>query len=101
METMASNALRSAPLPAKLSFTVLTANVHKGFSFLNRRFILSELREAVRHVGADVVFLQEVHGSHSLHAARFADWPAASQYEFLADSIWPNIVYGRNSVYPE
>jgi len=94
---MASNVARDT----KLSFKVLTANVHKGFGFLNRRFILNELREAVRQVGADVVFLQEVLGSHAIHAARLVNWPATAQYEFLADSIWPNVVYGRNAVYPE
>ena len=40
----------------------MTVNVHKGFSFLNRRFVLRELRDAIREVGADLVFLQEVHG---------------------------------------
>ena len=85
----------------RLSFKVLTANVHKGFSFFNRKFILNELREAVRAVGAEVVFLQEVLGRHALHAKRIANWPAMSQYEFLADSIWPNVAYGRNVVYPE
>lgn len=84
----------------RLSFKVLTANVHKGFSVFNRRFILNELRDAVRHVGAEVVFLQEVLGSHSRHATRFANWPLVPQYEFLADSIWANFAYGRNSVYP-
>lgn len=86
---------------ASLSFQVLTANVHKGFSFLNRRFILSELRDAVRAVGAELVFLQEVLGRHALHQKRIVDWPTLPQYEFLADSIWPNVAYGRNAVYPE
>lgn len=82
------------------SLKVLTVNTHKGFSFFNRKFILSELREAVRHVGADVVFLQEVIGEHALHAKRLMNWPDSPQYEFLADSIWSNFAYGRNSVYP-
>ena len=38
--------------------TVMTVNIHKGFTTFNRRFILPELREAVRKVGADVVFLK-------------------------------------------
>ncbi|MFC3607327.1 endonuclease/exonuclease/phosphatase family protein [Stutzerimonas tarimensis] len=80
---------------------VLTVNTHKGFTALNRRFILPELREAVRSVGADVVFLQEVLGTHEKHALRFADWPNVSQYEFLADSIWTDFAYGRNAVYPD
>ncbi len=80
--------------------TVLTLNVHKGFTLFNRRFILPELREAVRATGADLVFLQEVHGSHHGHAERHPTWPTTPQYEFLADSMWPQFAYGRNAVYP-
>jgi endonuclease/exonuclease/phosphatase family metal-dependent hydrolase len=79
---------------------VLTVNVHQGFAFLNRRFILPKLREAVREVSADLVFLQEVHGAQDKHAQRFSDWPKAPQYEFLADTIWSDFAYGRNAVYP-
>lgn len=57
---------------------VLTVNTHKGFNPFNRRFILPELREAVRSVGADLVFLQEVLGSHSLHAARLPSHAGAA-----------------------
>ena len=84
-----------------MSFTILTVNTHKGFGFLNRRFILHELREAVRSVSADIVFLQEVMGEHELHSARVADWPEAPHYEFLADTLWNQFAYGRNAVYPE
>ncbi len=80
---------------------VLTVNTHKGFTALNRRFILPELREAVRAVGADVVFLQEVQGTHERHARRHARWPEAPHYEFLADRMWPQFAYGRNAVYPQ
>jgi endonuclease/exonuclease/phosphatase family metal-dependent hydrolase len=76
-------------------------NAHKGFTPLNRRFVLHELREAVRCVSADIVFLQEVLGSHASHSLRFANWPEAPQYEFLADAIWPQFAYGRNAVSPK
>mgnify|MGYP002260303143 CR=1 FL=1 len=89
------------PSVAITRFTVLTVNIHKGFTALNRRFILPELREAVRSVGADMVFLQEIHGTHERHPQRFSDWPNMPQYEFLADSIWPQFAYGRNAVYPD
>ncbi|MNF66205.1 hypothetical protein D3C84_479910 [compost metagenome] len=82
-------------------FTVLTVNTHKGFAALNRRFILPELRDAVHSVSADVVFLQEVHGTHEPHSRRYSRWPSMPQYEFLADSLWPQFAYGRNAVYPE
>lgn len=85
---------------AALSLKLLTVNTHKGFSFLNRKFILHELREAVRAVSADVVFLQEVLGTHETHATRIADWPLAPHYEFLAETMWPQFAYGRNAVHP-
>jgi endonuclease/exonuclease/phosphatase family metal-dependent hydrolase len=89
-----------SPTSLGLSFKVLTVNTHKGFSFFNRRFILHELREAVRNVGADIVFLQEVQGAHEKHSTRHANYPEAPHYEFLADSIWGDFAYGRNAVYP-
>ncbi len=81
------------------SIKVLTVNIHKGFTFFNRKFILPELREAVRSVGADVVFLQEVTGSHAKHPDKFDNYPDSPHYEFLADTIWPQFAYGRNAVY--
>ncbi|MCB1979630.1 MAG: endonuclease/exonuclease/phosphatase family protein [Burkholderiaceae bacterium] len=82
-----------------LAFKALTVNVHKGFSTFNRRFVLHELRDAVRAVGTDLVFLQEVHGTHRTHAQRIANFPQVPQYEFLADEIWHQHAYGRNAVY--
>jgi endonuclease/exonuclease/phosphatase family metal-dependent hydrolase len=78
---------------------VTTYNIHKGFSHFNRRMMVHELRDRLRGMGADIVFLQEVQGAHDRHAARFDDWPAAPQYEFLADSVWKEFAYGQNAVY--
>lgn len=80
---------------------ILTLNMHKGFTVFNRQFILPELREAVRTLSTELVFLQEVHGSHKQHAVRHSAWPEAPQYEFLADTMWPDFSYGRNAVYPD
>ncbi len=80
---------------------LLTLNTHKGFTLFNRRFVLHELREAVRSIPADIVFLQEVIGSHRRHALRHANWPAQPQYQFLADSIWDSAAYGGNAVYAD
>lgn len=87
--------------PPTTTFKVLTLNTHKGFTVFNRRFMLHDLREAVRAAAADVVFLQEVLGSHQLYSTRHKNWPTAPQYEFLADTIWGHYSYGRNAVYPE
>lgn len=80
---------------------ILSLNLHKGFSSFNRRFVLHELREAIRTANADLVFLQEVIGEHAGHARRHANWPPAPQYEFLADTIWTSHAYGRNAVYQD
>jgi endonuclease/exonuclease/phosphatase family metal-dependent hydrolase len=78
---------------------VATYNIHKGFSPFNRRMMVRDLRNQLHTLSADVVFLQEVHGRHDRHAARVEHWPAAPQYEFLADSVWSDFAYGRNAVY--
>ncbi len=83
------------------SLRIVTYNIHKGFSQFNRRMVLHDLREHLRGTQADLVFLQEVVGAHELHPGRYADYPAQSQYEFLADSIWQDYAYGKNAVYPE
>lgn len=77
---------------------ILTYNMHKGFCFYSRQYVLKELREAIRRVDADVVFLQEVMGVHPVNVdPRDMD----SQFEYLADEIWPHFAYGRNAIYSE
>ncbi|MDB6146142.1 MAG: endonuclease/exonuclease/phosphatase [Pseudomonas sp.] len=98
---LASDATDPTETPEVHRLRVLTVNTHKGFAAFNRRFILPELREAVRSTQADLVFLQEVQGGHDRHALRYPDWPQTSHYEFLADSMWSDFAYGRNAVYPD
>lgn len=76
-------------------------NIHKGYSPLNARFILHELREAIRQASPDIVFLQEVQGEHTGRAEKHEDWPDQSQFEFLADEVWTDYAYGQNSIYPK
>jgi endonuclease/exonuclease/phosphatase family metal-dependent hydrolase len=78
---------------------VATYNIHKGFSVFNRRMVIHELRDRLRGLGADIIFLQEVVGRHEQHANRFHEWPDEPQYEFLADAVWGEFAYGRNAVY--
>lgn len=78
---------------------IATWNIHKGLSVFNGRCIVHDLRECLRTLDADIVFLQEVQGEHSGHAARHADWPTLSQHEFLAETVWTHSAYGRNVVH--
>ncbi len=78
---------------------IATYNIHKGFSHFNRRVVLHGLRERLRELDADIVFLQEVQGEHARHPERFHNYPDGAQHEFLAEEIWPHRVYGKNAVY--
>ena len=81
------------PVAAGSPLTVMTVNTHKGFTFLNRKFILPELRDAVRKVGADVVFMQEVLGVHVAQgkngklSKKFSGWTDAAMTKPGAASI--------------
>ena len=84
-----------------MRFTVATYNIHKGFTQLNRRMVIHELRERLHGLSADILLLQEVVGVHRGHAARHVDWPVKPQHEFIADSVWHEVAYGKNAVSPQ
>jgi endonuclease/exonuclease/phosphatase family metal-dependent hydrolase len=77
---------------------VVTLNIHKGLSQFNRRMVLHDLREGLRGLEPDVVFLQEVQGLNQRFALRFAVCPPGAQHEFLAGDHWQH-VYGCNAIY--
>ena len=81
------------------SLRICTYNIHKGFSQFNRRLSIHDLRDRLRVLGADVVFLQEVQGMHLRHAQSHADWPVQPQHEFLARDVWQQTAYGGNAIY--
>ncbi|TAG06200.1 MAG: EEP domain-containing protein [Betaproteobacteria bacterium] len=81
------------------TLTVATYNIHKGFSHFNGRMIVHDLRERLRTMSSDIVFLQEVVGNNDRHAAKHVHWPEGPQHEFLADAHWPVSAYGKNAVY--
>ena len=78
---------------------IATYNIHKGFSHFNRRVVLHELRDRLRELEADILFLQEVQGAHASHADVYHNYPEGAQHDFIAEQIWPHTAYGRNSVY--
>ena len=78
---------------------VLTYNIHKGFDRRNREFVLHEIRQHLQLADVDIVFLQEIQGRHYHHESRVMGWPEVSQFEFLADTIWPHYAYGKNAIY--
>ena len=81
------------------SLHITTYNIHKGFSQFNRRMMVHELRQRLRGLNPDIVFLQEVQGLHLGHAENHDDWPDSPQHEFLAEDVWEASAYGRNMLY--
>ncbi len=81
------------------TLSIATYNIHKGFSHFNRRLVVHELRDRLRKLDADVVFLQEAQGEHTTHAKRYHNYPGGAQHEFIAEEFWPHCAYGKNSVY--
>jgi len=77
---------------------VVTLNIHKGLSQFNRRLVIHELRDGLRALKPDVVFLQEVQGLNQRFSMRFAGCPPDPQHAFLAGQDWQH-VYGCNAVY--
>ncbi|MFV0476905.1 MAG: endonuclease/exonuclease/phosphatase family protein [Parahaliea sp.] len=80
---------------------ILTYNIHKGYAAGKRRFMLQEMRERIAESGADIVFLQEIHGhaEKSERKRRQTDYPDQPHFEYLADQAWPHYAYGRNAIY--
>jgi len=78
---------------------VLTYNVHKGFTTANLRFVLHRIREELLKTEADIIFLQEIQGKHAKREQSIPGWPVVSQFEFLADKLWPHYAYGKNAIY--
>lgn len=85
----------------KKKIRIVTYNIHKGFSASNLGFILKKIKASIREVHADIVLLQEVLGHHEVHRKTLEEWPTTSQFEYLADQVWPHYAYGKNAVYEE
>ena len=82
-----------------ITLKIATYNIHKGLSYFKRRVVLHELRERLRELNADIVFLQEVQGEHTQHGDRYHNYPEGAQHDFIAEDTWLHSVYGKNSVY--
>lgn len=80
---------------------VLTYNIHKGYCTGRRRFVLDSMRQRIAETGADIVFLQEIHGTAlpSEDKRRKFSYPDQPHFEYLADKAWPHFAYGRNAIY--
>ncbi len=73
----------------------MTYNIHKGFNWNQRKYLLSNMKELVNFSKAQIVCLQEVVGlNHAYKEKGYID----SQLEYFADMTWPHFSYAKNSV---
>lgn len=79
-----------------MKLKILSYNIHKGYDWRNRNYFLRDMKELIRAEQADIVFLQEVVGQNELYRKKGL---VDSQFEFLADSVWPHFSYARNALY--
>lgn len=77
---------------------ICSYNIHKGFSHLNRRMAIHEVRECLDTLAPDICLLQEVQGQHLRNEQRLPDWPSIPQHQFLAGGRLFS-AYGANAVY--
>lgn len=79
-----------------MKIKILSYNIHKGYDWKNKNYFLKEVKEFISHSQADVVCLQEVVGKNQ----KYKDQGLIdSQFEYLADELWPHFSYAHNAVY--
>ena len=81
-----------------MKLRIATYNIHKGVSAFGRKTLIHGIKDAIKLLDADLIFLQEVQGQHDHHAKRHAHWPEQGQHEFLAGDSHA-CAYGVNAVY--
>lgn len=75
---------------------ILSYNIHKGFDWKNSQYGLLKMKELINSSGAEIVFLQEVVGKNEFFKEKGM---IDSQFEFLADELWPHYSYAQNAMY--
>lgn len=81
------------------NINVITYNIHKGMSPLNRHVRVGDMAEALAGLGPDMLFLQEVQGRNLERALRHQRWPLQPQHHYLAERLSHRAVYGLNASY--
>lgn len=76
---------------------IVSFNIHKGAHKSGSNELLYRIREALRGVDCDLIFLQEVLGKHDCLDEN--DLGFEAQFEFLADEIWSHFSYAKNAIY--
>ncbi len=79
-----------------MSLKIISYNIHKGFGPGGFRFTLSQIKDFLHQLNADVVFLQEAVGEHTGKKIIIPDFESNNQVDYLADDLYPHTIYGAN-----
>lgn len=79
---------------------IISYNLHKGMSPLNRHSQLPQMGEMLAHLTPDILCLQEVQGQHQKRQHKIAHYPTKPHHEWLGDRLTLSPHYGQNCTYP-
>lgn len=79
--------------------SLITYNIHKGYGMGKLRFLLPQMRHALRGVHPDFMLLQEVQGLHRKRSKRIEALLTKTQFEYMAGQEWPHFLYAKNAIY--
>lgn len=79
---------------------LLSYNIHKGMSPLNRTVILQKIAQALANIPIDVLCLQEVQGQNLKRVLAFDEYPDSSQHDWFGEYLSLTPSYGANVRYP-
>lgn len=82
-----------------MKYRVLTYNIHKGFDTFGVKFVLAQIKKAIADTNVDLCLLQEVVGENQDWKNKHPNRPSESQFEYLADTVWPYYSYGKNAIF--
>lgn len=79
-----------------MSLKILSFNIHKGLGPGGFNYSLPLIKDFIKKVDADVVFLQEAVGEHSGKKLVIPDFKSNNQVDYLAMDLYPYSIYGAN-----
>lgn len=78
---------------------VISYNIHKGMSPLNRLVKLQSMGQALSDLPIDVLCLQEVQGQNLKRAIAFNEYPDNPQHDWFGEYLSLSHSYGQNASY--
>lgn len=79
--------------------SLVSYNIHKGMSPLNRLVKLKGMANALADVAPDILCLQEVQGQNLKRVLAYNEYPTQSQHEWFGEFLSLDKSYGKNASY--